>query len=354
VLITDLSNYLETLGEPKFRLKQIQEAIYKQFKKDFSDITNLSLPLRQNLSLKFPSITGLTHLHTLTGKQAEKVLFKTAEGNLIESVKLTYNPNKERSETHTSLCISTQSGCAMKCQFCATGAIGFKQNLSADEIVGQYLFFKQKGDNIDSIIFMGMGEPFANIPNVFESLKIFTSKDIIGLSPQRLSISTVGVIPGIEKLTAEYPQTNLTFSLHSPFDDERSTIMPINKAYPILKVFDALDKYIQTTKNRVFIAYTLLDGVNDSEKHAEELVKIIKSRAHTSYLYHVNLIRYNPCPSETQYEKSKPENIKAFQDVLEKNNISNTLRQDFGTDIDAACGQLYATYKNLTSTNTPS
>lgn len=343
MLIDDIATYLEETKEPKFRLKQIQTAIYTQFVKDFSDITTLSLPLRVSLQEKFRTINPLKLLHTVTGSQAEKVLFETKNGNLIEAVKLSYKATSERG-AHTALCISTQSGCAMGCQFCATGAIGFKQNLSADEIVGQYLYFRQRGDTIDSIIFMGMGEPFANPDNLFKSLHIFTDKNLLALSPTRLSISTVGIIPGIEKLITEYPHVNLTFSLHSPFDDQRSKFMPVNKTYPIDEVFRVLDKYIETTKNRVFIAYTLLKDFNDSEQHALALTNLIKTNANTSYLYHVNLIRYNPCPSEVIFERSEPDKVKAFQAVLEKSRVSNTLRQDFGVEIDAACGQLYATY----------
>ena len=343
MLITEVEAYLNELGEPKFRLKQIQTAIYTQFVKNFSDITTLSLSLRTNLHTKFGVINSLKVLHSVSGSQVEKVLFETKNGNLIEAVKLSYKATSERG-AHTALCISTQSGCAMGCQFCATGAIGFKQNLSADEIVSQYLYFRQRGDTIDSIIFMGMGEPFVNPDNLFTSLYLFTDKNLLALSPTRLSISTVGIIPGIERLIKEYPHVNLTFSLHSPFDDQRSKFMPVNKTYPINEVFKVLDKYIEETKNRVFIAYTLLKDFNDSESHALALTNLIKTNTHTSYLYHVNLIRYNPCPSEVIFERSEPEAVKAFQEILEKSRISNTLRQDFGVDIDAACGQLYATY----------
>jgi len=232
----------------------------------------------------------------------------------------------------------------MACQFCATGAIGFKQNLSADEITGQYLYFKQKGDSIDSLIFMGMGEPFANENNLFEALHTLTNPDLFALSPSRLSISTVGLIPGIERLIREYPQVNLTYSLHSPFDAQRSQIMPVNQTYPIAAVFTALNEYIEATKNRVFIAYTLLKDVNDSPEHAQALADLIRAQKDTAYLYHVNLIRYNPCPSEIPFERAEPAKVKAFQATLDRLGVQNTLRQDFGVDIDAACGQLYATY----------
>jgi len=349
MLLNDIQTYLLEIHEPAFRLKQLRTAIYTQYATNFTDITTLSLSLREVLQAKFGPINPLKSLHTVTGNQVEKVLFETPSGHLIEAVKLTYLPNAERKTTHTALCVSSQSGCAMGCQFCATGNIGFKQNLSADEITGQYLYFKQKGDPIDSIIFMGMGEPFANENNLFEALHTLTDPDLFALSPSRLSISTVGLLPGIQRLTQEFPQINLTYSLHSPFDKQRSQIMPVNQTYPIEKVFLALNEYIKTTKNRVFIAYTLLKDVNDSPEHAQALAELIKSQRDTAYLYHVNLIRYNPCPSEVIFERAEPAKVKAFQATLDRLGVKNTLRQDFGVEIDAACGQLYASYSQKQS-----
>jgi 23S rRNA (adenine-C8)-methyltransferase len=344
MLLDDVTAYLEELHEPSFRIKQIRTAIYGQYVRNFTDITTLSLSLREALQAKFTAINPLKVLRTISGEQAEKVLFETPSGHLIEAVKLTYLPNRERTAAHTALCLSTQSGCAMGCQFCATGAIGFKQNLSADEITGQYLYFKQKGDPIDSLIFMGMGEPFANEANLFEALHTLTDPDLFALSPSRLSISTVGLIPGIRRLTAEYPQVNLTYSLHTPFDTQRAEIMPVNQTYPLKDVFTALNEYIKTTKNRVFLAYTLLKDVNDSPEHAAALAELIRAQKDTAYLYHVNLIRYNPCPSEVIFERAEPAKVKEFQATLDRLGIKNTLRQDFGVEIDAACGQLYASY----------
>ena len=332
-LITEI---LTDLKQPGFRATQINEAIYQKGLQSYNDITNLPLNLREALVTKLGPILTLKVLHSSAGDQAEKILFQTPSGHLIESVLLKY-------KGHTALCLSSQSGCPLGCQFCATGAVGFKKNLETDEILDQYLYFLQLGVHIDSLIFMGMGEPFLNIDNLFPALKIFTDPKLIGLSPRRLSISTVGIVPGIQKLTAEYPNINLAFSLHTPFPEERSTLMPVNKTYPVSDVFAALDQYIYTTKNKVFVAYTLLKGYNDDKKHADELVKLLRSRR-DAYLYHVNLIRYNPCPSKVIFERSDPNTIKSFQDVLTDNHISNTLRQDFGVNIDAACGQLYAEY----------
>lgn len=344
MLINDVQDHLQEIGEPQFRIKQIRTAIFTQYVQNFTDITTLSLSLREKLQEKFGAVNPLKVVHTIAGSQAEKVLFETPSGHLIEAVKLTYLPNSERKTTHTALCVSSQSGCAMGCQFCATGAIGFKQSLSADEIVGQYLYFKQKGDPIDSLIFMGMGEPFANENNLFEALHLLTDHDCFALSPSRLSISTVGLVPGIQRLTSEFPQINLTYSLHSPFDEQRSLLMPVNQTYPLRTVFSALNEYIKSTKNRVFIAYTLLKNVNDSEEHAQALAELIKTQRDTAYLYHVNVIRYNPCPSEVIFERAEPDKVKTFQAVLNRLGVKNTLRQDFGVEIDAACGQLYASY----------
>lgn len=257
---------------------------------------------------------------------------------------MSFKPNAQRKNWHHSLCVSSQSGCALACRFCATGAVGFKKNLSAEEIVDQILYFKQNNLPIDSIVFMGMGEPFAN-PNLFEALKIITDPELMGISPQRLSVSTVGIVPGIKRLTEEFPQINLAFSLHSPFEEERLTLMPITKAYPIQVVMKSLAEYVSKTNNKVFIAYILLGGINDSLAHAKALAELIHAQGEKAYLYHVNLITFHPGNTLTEYKNPSSETVSKFMKYLTDYSISNTLRQNFGLDIDGACGQLYGTYE---------
>lgn len=339
-----LKTILSDVGEPAFRFNQITQAIFQQYIPMYTDISTIPLSLKEKLHQELGPVLTLTKIAEVKDAQVQKILFKTRDGRMIETVKLIYKPTKYRPTSHVALCVSSQVGCAMACTFCATGGIGFKRNLTADEIVDQYLYFKQHQENIDSIIFMGMGEPFANPEGVFEALRILTTKKLINLSPQRISISTIGVIPGITKLLSEYPQVNLAVSIHSPIPQERSRIMPINKTYPLEKVLVSIRQYIEHTHNKVFLSYLLLSGVNDSPSHAYKLVELINNFGDLSYLCHVNLIRYNPAPSKISYKRPSPETVRKFQNILAQNHISHTLRQDFGVNIDAACGQLWAKY----------
>jgi 23S rRNA (adenine-C8)-methyltransferase len=341
-----IESIFQKLNQPKYRLDQIKKAVYQNGFQSYSDITNIPLELRESLNKELGPVLSLKELHKVEGSQVQKILLETADGQRIESVLLTYQPNKERKHSLYSACVSSQAGCAMACRFCATGAIGFKRNLTPDEIIDQVLIFKQKGIEVSNIIFMGMGEPFANIDNVFEAIKILTDPELVGLSPRKISVSTVGIVPGIERLTTEFPNVNLALSLHSPFQKEREEIMSVTKAYSIVDVMKAVNFYVKKTNNKVFISYLMLGNVNDDIEHANALYKLIKNQGPKSYLYHVNLIRFNPGPTIKEFSVTTAERIRKFQETLEKHHITSTLRQDFGVEIDAACGQLYAKYSN--------
>lgn len=343
--ITKIQNVLGD-SVPRFRLDQVAEAIYKKHISKFSDISTLPIFSREKLEETVGDTLSLTVARESIGQQSHKVLFSTKEGDQkIEAVRMTYLPNANRKHVHYSLCVSSQSGCALGCTFCATGAVGFKKNLTAEEITDQVLYFLQKGLPIDSIVFMGMGEPFSN-PHLFDALKILTHEDFFAMSPRRISVSTVGIIPGIERLIKEYPQMNLAFSLHSPFNEERLSIMPVNQSYPIESVMQTINKYVVETNNRVFIAYILLKGVNDSPKHAEALAELIKGQGSKSYLSHVNLIRFHPGSTLETYQKPEDSSVNKFMSILTNHGVKNTLRQSFGLDIDGACGQLYGEYES--------
>lgn len=365
--------------QPKFRFEQIKTAIFSANISRYSQISNIPNNLKdQIISVLDDDILSLKPVNEIKGQQAHKVLFETRDGHQIESVRLTYQADTKT--PHHSLCISTQSGCVLGCLFCATGAIGFKKNLTSDEILDQVLYFKKNNLPLDSIIFMGMGEPLANPDNTFAAIEALTDKTLGGFGSRRLSLSTVGIVPGIQRLTREQPNINLAFSLHNPFDDERLKLMPVTAAYPIEKVMAAIDSHLKATNHKVFIAYILLKGVNDTPRHAQALADLIKVSPNRLKLLHVNLIRYNPIkplpplrhcgrtraaiymdrhvgiPSRddgerlegaipTNFEKSLTQTVRQFQDVLTKNKIHHTLRADFGTDIQAACGQLAANYK---------
>lgn len=341
--IAKIKNVLSDTKIPKYVFGQIASAIYKQGITDFNDITTITKDLR----LKIIDRLGTSYTNSLKkvaeqrSQQTYKILFKLGSGERIEAVRMIFKPNGKSFE---SACISSQSGCGLGCSFCATGMIGFKQNLTGEEISDQILYFTSQGHRIHSISFMGMGEPLANADNVIEAINILTNKQYFGISPRHISVSTVGIIPGLKKLIKAHPQVNIALSLHSPYSRQREEIMKVEKTYSFLDVLSVLDSHISKNNRRVFLGYLLLGGVNDSVKHANGLAQLIKNRGKNWYLYHVNLIKYHPCPSPVKYNKPREKDILAFVEVLESNNISYSVRQSFGEDIFAACGQLYGNY----------
>lgn len=253
----------------------------------------------------------------------------------IESVLLRHKDDRN------TVCVSSQVGCPLGCQFCITGTLGFKRNLESLEIVEQVLFFARllkkpfgtAQGKVTNVVFMGMGEPFLNYDNVIGAIKILNDKDGFNLGARHFSISTVGIIEGIEKLAKENLQINLAVSLHAPEDRLREKIMPINKKYPLAKILAAVRNYIKETNRRVMFEYIMIKDMNDSDEQAKELAELLKNIP----LSFVNLISYNPTGI---FRPSEPVTIKKFKEILEKNGISVTQRYRFGDDIRAACGQL--------------
>lgn len=342
-------------GEPNYRFGQVCSFIFKEPVKKYSEIFNISKKLRDDLitALGTDEILSLKKLHEVSGDQVKKFLFSTNDGERIESVLMYYKPQKEdrRKDFHISLCVSTQVGCAMGCKFCTTGnLVGLKRNLSADEIVDQILYFKKEGIEIDSVFFSGMGEPFAN-PNIFDALNMLIGKDYLGMSARKFSISTVGIVPKIQELTEKFPQVNLALSLHFPTNDLRLKYMPVNKAFDLDKVMDTLKNHVVKTNRKVFIAYVMLKDVNDSLEYAQHLVNLIKAQKEHAYLFHVNLIEFHKGSTKEFFECSTKEQINLFKEYLNKNGISVTIRKNFGEEIEAACGQLYAQYNKEHSQN---
>ena len=253
-----------------------------------------------------------------------------ADGLAIETVLM------KHTDKRNTICVSSQVGCPLGCEFCETGKMGLKRNLTASEIVEQVLFFarylKNKNEKVTNIVFMGMGEPFLNWENVKKAIEILNDDNCLGIGARKISISTAGIIEGIEELAEEFPQINLAISLHAPDDELRGKLMPVNKKYPLAKILQAVDEYIKKTNRKVMFEYVMIDGVNDSEEQAKNLSKLLKRP-----LYMVNLIAYNPTG---KFQPSLPGKIKKFKAILEKAGIFTTQRYRFGTDIEAACGQL--------------
>ncbi|WP_058300618.1 Cfr family 23S rRNA (adenine(2503)-C(8))-methyltransferase [Gorillibacterium timonense] len=327
---------LSELKQPSYRYSQITEAIFKGKVDEFERMVILPKSLREPLIQTLgPRVCSIFPVKELTSSQVNKVLFAIAGDEHIEAVRLHYERGWD------SYCISTQCGCGFGCKFCATGTIGLKRNLTADEITDQLLYFHLKGHSLDSVSFMGMGEALAN-PHIFDALTIMTDPSLFGLGQRRITMSTIGLLPGIDKLTREYPQVNLTFSLHSPFDDQRSELMPINDRFPVRDILHVLDRHIRQTGRKVYIAYLLLRGVNDSTAHAKAVAELLRGRGPGEHLYHVNLIPYNSTEvTPERYRVSDSAQIESFVQVLKSKGIQVTIRTQFGSDINAACGQLY-------------
>ena len=319
--------------EPSFRLKQIKKAIFQDLIENWQDITSLPQGLRQKLTEDCP-IAELETEKTLTSKDSQtiKALFKLKDGSKIESV-LMKHKDKRR-----TVCVSSQVGCAMGCQFCVTGIAGFKRNLTSSEIIEQIIFFarllKKTKEKITNVVFMGMGEPFLNYDNVLEAIRVLNDKDGFNLGARHISISTCGITEGIKKLAEEKLQVNLAISLHAPKNELRLRLMPVTKKYPIEKILAAVDDYVKKTKRRVMFEYLMMNDINDSEKEAGELARLLKKS-----LYFVNLISFNPI-GHSEFKPSPGWKIKKFKEILEKQGVETTQRHRFGREIKAACGQL--------------
>ena len=337
--LKELEDYIISLGLEKFRAKQIFKWIYTKSEREFSKMSDLSKKAIEDLT-KGP--IPLTNLKLESKEESKdgtiKFLFKTNAGDLIESVLMQMESIQlDGSVRHSiSACISSQVGCAVGCSFCATGTLGFKKNLSAAEIIEQVLFMQNlSGERIGNIVYMGQGEPLNNYDEVLKS--VHQLRDLVGIGIRHVTISTSGIIPKIDKLSEEGLQLTLALSLHDPIDEDRNYLVPINKKWPVFELIDSLNNYAKITKRRVTIEYVMLDGVNDSDKKAEALGKLV-SKVHCN----INLIPYNQTDVNDPYKRSKKERIKSFVTVLKKasSNKTITVRKERGHDISAACGQL--------------
>jgi len=329
----DLAN-LETVlqGEPPLRLRQAEEMVFKNLIDDWSQATNLPLHLRERLNQKCPLSINAEILSS-SKKDVLKALFTLKDSMKIESVLMRHSGGRN------TVCVSCQIGCPIGCVFCATGEMGFKRNLKPLEIVEQVLLFarylKKHEEKVTNIVFMGMGEPFLNYENVMEAIRIVNKKEGLNIGSRHISISTVGIVEGIEKLTKEPLQVNMAISLHAPNDSLRSKLIPANKKYPIQAIMEAVHQYILKRNRRVMFEYIMIDGLNDSDSHAKELAALIKNLP--NQLSFVNLVRYNPTGI---FKPSPAMRMKKFKALLESEGIAVTERYRFGQSLKGACGQL--------------
>ena len=317
-------------GEKPYRAKQIFKWIYQKRVESFFDMSDISKQSQEKLDQTFKISSLQKHLVQVSADKTQKFLFKTKDGHYIETVLMFQDYG-------LSICVTSQIGCNMGCQFCASGLLKKKRNLDVSEIVDQILQVQKEIDErISNIVVMGIGEPFDNYENVMNFVSIVNNDNGLGIGARRITISTCGIAPMIRRFADEQSQVNLAISLHASNDKLRSEIMPINQAYPIDELMDALRYYLDKNNRRLTFEYILLKDVNDSKEHALELVKLIKGM--NAY---INLIPYNPV-SEHGFQSSDIKTSLAFYDTLMKNKIQCTLRKEQGQDIDAACGQLRA------------
>jgi 23S rRNA (adenine2503-C2)-methyltransferase len=315
---------LDDLGQPAFRAGQVWEWAARGAA-GYEDMTNVPASLRATLDERVPfsSLSVAEQAESRDG--TVKALFHTSDGRPVEAVMMRYRDGRR------SLCLSSQSGCPLTCTFCATGSMRFGRNLTASEILDQALHFRRI-EPVDHVVFMGMGEPMMNIDAVLAASRRLPD---VGVSHRHTTISTVGWVPGIDRLTAEPEPIRLAFSLHAPEDALRSEIMPVNERYPLARVLEACHRWHAAKRRPVFIEYVMLAGVNDSFGQAVQLASLLDPR-----VFKVNLIPYNP--TDSIYEGSGREAIDAFRDALEEHGLRATVRLTRGRDIAAACGQLAA------------
>ncbi len=329
--LDELKTIVSELGMPAFTAKQLADWIYKKRAFSIDEMTNISAKNRLALSDKYEIGRTLPTKTVESSDGTKKFLFTTAEGHSIETV---YIPEEDRA----TLCVSSQVGCKMGCVFCMTGKQGFSAQLTSTEILNQIMSIPD-AEKLTNIVFMGMGEPFDNTLPLLRSLDILTSDYGYAWSPRRITVSTIGLIPGM-KVFLEKSNCHLAISLHSPFSQERLSLMPIEKTYPIAKVLDELKKHDFSKQRRVSFEYIMFDGINDTIRHAVELVKILKGID-----CRINLIRFHNIP-EIDLKCATDEKMIFFRDYLSNNGITTTIRRSRGEDIFAACGMLSSSEKN--------
>ncbi|MDP2741449.1 MAG: 23S rRNA (adenine(2503)-C(2))-methyltransferase RlmN [bacterium] len=340
----DLNNLEKILEkEPKYRLKQAKEAVFKNLINDWQEAVFLPLELRQKLNEECPLSINSEILVSKT-KDSVKARITLKDGLKIESVLMRHiDPFRSEASGRNTVCVSSQVGCPLGCLFCATGTMGFKRNLDYSEIIEQVIFFNRYlkkntpsesegfAKHVTNVTFMGMGEPFLNYENVMKAVRIINDKEAFNIGARSISISTVGIVEGIEKLSKEGIQVNLAISLHAPNNKLRSSIIPVNKKYPMEIIFKEVDEYIKKTKRKVMFEYLLIKDVNDSDDIAKELALLMRKP-----LYFLNLILYNPTGA---FKPSSSKRVEGFKRILKKMNVNFSQRYRFGDDIKAACGQ---------------
>lgn len=330
--LNELEEFFLSIGDKKFRAKQVYEWLWKKSAKDFDQMTNISLQTRELLKENF----AINHIQVDEMQRSSDGTIKNAvklhDDLIVESVLIP-------TETRITACISSQVGCSLDCNFCATARLKRMRNLNADEIYDQVVAIKEEGElyferPLTNIVYMGMGEPLLNYKNVLESIEKITSPEGLGMSPRRITLSTVGIPKMIKQLADDEVKFNLAVSLHSAIDETRSKMMPINEKSNLAELAESLQYWYQKTNRKVTFEYVVWKDINDDERHARALAKYCGKVASK-----VNIIEYNPI-DDGEYQQADPASLDMYQRILEAKGIIVNVRRSRGKDIDAACGQL--------------
>lgn len=329
---------LKELGQPGYRWDQVRRAVFDQAVSSYDMVAVLPADVRKALGEKAPILSLVERrVDASDDGRAFKALLDLPGGGTVETVLLKPSP------TRWTTCISSQVGCAVGCTFCATGLMGLKRNLTPEEISDQVLFWRQYmkrmglDGRLDNVVYMGMGEPFACYEQVAASLKTLMDQKLFAIGARHISVSTSGVAPRIDDFARDFPQVNLAISLHAAEDGLRARLVPMNKAYPLAKLAEALKRYLAATNRKLFFEYVLLKGENDRPQDAQALVSWLKALGPLSLL-HVNLIVFNQ--TDTPHQPTDESDARRFQEQVMSSGLKATVRQNLGRDISGACGQL--------------
>ena len=335
----EMEKLVVDMGYPRYRADQILLPLYYKFPKNISDIKQLPKQLISELVESGYTIGSAKETHRIVSEDGDttKLLLNLTNEKSVETVLMQYEPNKIGGHPRSTICVSTQIGCAMGCVFCATGQMGFEINLKAEHIISQVIHFeeilRQRGEHVTNLVFMGMGEPMANYDEMIRAVKILTHPRGFGLGQRHITISTIGIVSGIEKLADENLQIGLAISLHAPTNDLRKKLVPTAAPNSVEEIIESGHNYFKRTGRRVTFEYALMDGINDSPDIANNLAKLLKGNGS-----HVNLIPINPTAGD--FKRPSNNRVHEFERILSKAGINCTIRIEKGTEISAACGQL--------------
>ena len=339
LLPEEMEKMVMDMGQPRYRADQILYPLYYKFPKDISEIRQLPTALRDKLIAEGYTIGSAIEVHRVVSEDGDttKLLLNLADGTPVETVLIQYPSSKINGHPRSTICVSTQVGCAMGCIFCATGQMGFERNIKAEEIVAQVIHFAQllekRGQHVTNLVFMGMGEPLANYDETIRAVRLLTHPRGFGIGQRNITISTIGIISGIDKLAEEDLQIGLAISLHAPNDKLRQKLVPTAGPHSVEDLIAAGKRYFKKTGRRVAFEYALIEGVNDSPEIAKELALLLDGNGS-----HVNLIPINPTAGN--FQRPPRRNVLEFEKILYNAGVNCTIRVEKGSEISAACGQL--------------